>query len=82
MDVDVVFSLFYPITNNGPVVVVFLPMLDHQNTQSSNMVNALQNPRTESTIVEKRYSLSKIGTICKLVTISNKLAQLLMLQWR
>jgi len=63
-------ALFDLLVDDKPVVVVFLPMLDHQNTKSSNMVNPLQNPRTGS-IVEKRYSLARM-----------KLAQSVKLKWR
>jgi len=41
VDVDAVLALFELLADEGPVVVVFLPTVDHQNTQSSNVVNHL-----------------------------------------
>ena len=68
VDVDAVLAVFEPLADDGPIVVVFLPIVDHQNTLSSNVVNCLENPKTKPTIGEEKYSLARTTPICKLVT--------------
>jgi len=44
MDEDVVLALFEPPKDDGPMVVVFFSMSDHQSTLSLNVVKPLTIP--------------------------------------
>ena len=68
MDVDVNLALFDPLGDDGPIVVVFLHIVDHQNKWRSSVVNCLEDQKTEPTIGEKKYSLARTTLIWKLVT--------------
>jgi len=72
VDVDAVLALLDLLTDDGPVVVVFLPIVYYQNTESSNVVNRLQNQETEPAIREMKNSLTSTAPICKLVTHQQK----------
>jgi len=53
VDKDVVFAFFEPFANEGPVVIVLLPMLDHLSATSSFK---WQNPRTKPKLNQATWS--------------------------
>jgi len=63
VDEDVVFSLFDPPEDECPVVVVFLPMLEHHSATSSfNAQNPLIKPKNRAINLKIKALMSKMST--------------------
>jgi len=45
MDVDAVLAFFDPLADDGPIVVVFIPMLGHQKYPKFKCGNRLAKPK-------------------------------------
>ena len=83
VDVDAVLALFDPLVDDGPVVVVSLPMLDHQKCPKLEYAKPLAKPKNPINKCWKEgYSLARTTPMWRWWPTSNKLAQALKFQWR